>query len=90
MNEYSNFINGEERASDDCKYPPEDTQSSTFQNIPYNPNGIDHPMEEKTLSMDGMFYNGKDSVYVKHPNRELYHFDMHNMLGLLEGISTYK
>ncbi len=66
------------------------TSSNPFDVYPFNPTGSDHPLYEKTLSLDALFYNQADSKFLYFPNNSIYHWDFHNLLGFTEGIATHE
>jgi alpha-glucosidase len=56
--------------------------------VPFNPTGA-HPLDEKTMSLDGFHYCGKDSPLIQCSTpRNLYEFDYHNLNGFGEGVAT--
>ena len=97
MNEYSNFINGEivpERVYEDKDSflnPFPSKFDNEFSNPPFNPQGILHPLYQRTLSLDAMHYHGEDALLVKSKdyNQIIYEWDWHNLNGFSEGIATH-
>jgi alpha-glucosidase (family GH31 glycosyl hydrolase) len=62
--------------------------SNPFNDLPFNPSGVAHPLDEKTISLDAYFYNKDNAKVVKYDGGRIWHYDFHSLLGFTEGIAT--
>lgn len=97
MNEYSNFKYPEIPETGSCDNNAENINDNTnnnnnedpFSDLPFIPTGDDHPLNEKTISIDAYHYNEPDALYIYRPNKTVWEYDFHNLLGFSESIATY-
>ena len=99
MNEFSNFINGEVLPAQvddgsvegrDGFIPRRKPRTSYYDSPPFEPQGVLHPLYQRTLSVDGIHYSGPNAQFITSDDfgQTIYEWDWHNLNGFSEGIAT--